>query len=137
MDGEYSYEWAELRKIQRRLLKALWGGIAVVFLVPLANRLPSMGFAVFGVWVIIVCILFVGTVEYSLWSCPRCGKPFHSRIHRFGRWSNPFARRCINCGLPKWEQSDPDPILKQELSPFRIDLTFKLADLEPVRTFKK
>lgn len=137
MDGEYSYEWAVLRKIQRRMLKAFLGGIAVVFLVPLANRVPLMGFAVFGVWAIIVYTLFIGNAQYMLWSCPRCGKPFHTRISRFGRWGNPFARRCINCGLPRWIQSDPDPILKQELSPFRIDVTFKLADIQPPRIFRK
>lgn len=137
MDGEYSYEWAELRKIQRRMLKALLAGIAVAFLVLLANHVPSMCFAVFAVWVIVVYTLFVGNAEYSLWSCPRCGQPFHFRMIRFGRWGNPFTRRCMNCGLPRWAKSDPDPILKEKLSPFRIDVIFKLADMQSPGTFTK
>jgi hypothetical protein len=137
MDGEYSYEWAGLRKIQRRMLKALLAGITVVLLVPLANRVPLIGFVVFGIWVVAVFTLFIGNAHYMVWSCPRCGKPFHTRISRFARWVNPFARRCIHCGLPRWAQSDPDPILKHELSPFRTDVTFKLADMQPPRTFKK
>jgi hypothetical protein len=129
MDGEYSYEWAELRKIQRRMLKAFLGGIAVVFLVPLATHVPLMGFAVFGLWVIIVYTLFVGNAQHSLWSCPRCGNPFHLRVSRLGRWANPFARRCLHCGLARWVQSDPDPILKHKFSSFRTDRILRLSDL--------
>ena len=38
------------------------------------------------------------------WRCPRCGKPFHAAKG----WHNGLARRCLNCGLPKWAGHDPD-----------------------------
>jgi len=42
------------------------------------------------------------------WSlrCPRCGEPFFyefdDRPWRMSWRRNPFARRCLHCGLPKW-----------------------------------
>lgn len=38
-------------------------------------------------------------IRRMLWPCPRCGRPFHVT------WSygNPYSRRCVHCGLPKWE----------------------------------
>ena len=45
--------------------------------------------------------------------CPRCGelffRKFDDRPWR-GAWQhNPFARRCMHCGLPKWAAVDPGP----------------------------
>lgn len=34
--------------------------------------------------------------------CPRCRKYFFSRSSTNPTRGNPFARRCMNCGLPKW-----------------------------------
>jgi hypothetical protein len=53
--------------------------------------------------------LFVGTYamgRVGKFRCPRCHESFHSRTTPapIGR-VNPFARRCLNCGLPKW--TDP------------------------------
>jgi hypothetical protein len=39
------------------------------------------------------------------WPCPRCGRPFFAAGTRFlGKYggTNPFARRCRQCGLRKW-----------------------------------
>jgi ketosteroid isomerase-like protein len=39
----------------------------------------------------------------ALFPCPRCHKWF------FATWwyRNPFARKCVHCGLPKWANSEP------------------------------
>lgn len=38
----------------------------------------------------------------ALFSCPRCHKWFFATWYR-----NPFARKCVHCGLPKWANSEP------------------------------
>lgn len=135
MDEEYSQEWAELRRLRRRLLKVALAGVAVAAFVPLSRLAhgtvaTALGMLLFFAWVALVIRFFFVVAEYSYWSCPRCGKPFHYRIRWFGRWNNPFARRCVHCGLPKWVDSDPDPKRKHELAPFRTDSVLKLGDPE-------
>jgi len=65
---------------------------------------------------------------YVTWTCPRCGNQFHWKQYRFGRNINPFASRCLHCGLPKWAETDPDPALKQKLDPFRTDKILGLGN---------
>lgn len=53
-------------------------------------------------------LLFVSGAWLALWvrantfRCPRCGQYFFWRP----MVRNPFARRCLNCGLPKWAAKD-------------------------------
>jgi hypothetical protein len=134
MEGEYSQEWAELRRLRRRVLNTVVAGASVFVLVPLTTRLApqsvvkARGLALFVAWVFLLARFFFVSFEYVLWSCPRCGKPFHYVAHWYGRWNNPFAQRCVHCRLPKWTDADPDPKLKHELDPFRNDSIFKLGD---------
>jgi hypothetical protein len=37
---------------------------------------------------------FVAMIVYSLWPCPRCGRPIHVSL----AWGNPFSSRCQHCG---------------------------------------
>lgn len=54
-------------------------------------------------WMIAACV-----VGYRKWNfrCPRCGelffRKFDDRAWRRSWQHNPFARRCMHCGLPKW-----------------------------------
>ena len=45
-------------------------------------------------------------------ACPRCGelffRKFDARPWRADWRHNPFARRCMHCGLPKWAPRDPN-----------------------------
>ena len=135
MDGEYSQEWAELRRLRRRVLTVVFAAMAVFALVPLTTALARQsvakifGLGLFAAWVYLLVKFFFVSFEYIYWSCPRCGKPFHYVMHWYGRRNNPFARRCVHCCLPKWADSDPDPKLKHELDPFRNDSIFKLGDV--------
>jgi hypothetical protein len=43
-----------------------------------------------------VCIIRVG-----FFRCPGCGHRFHV-VASFPWWSNPWSRRCVNCGLKRW-----------------------------------
>jgi hypothetical protein len=134
MDSEYSQEWTELRRLRKRVLVSVLAGAGVLVLVPLVTTYASpsaakvIGLGLFATWVVLLLRFFFVSGEYGYWSCPRCGKPFHCVARWYGRWNNPFARRCVHCGLPKWVESDPDPILKHEVDPFRNDSIFKLGD---------
>jgi len=138
MEGEYTQEWGELRRLRQRMRTIEFEVAVVVIAVSLTSKYQShgavakiFGVALFGAWVVLLVRFLSVSGEYVDWSCPRCGKPFHATVHAgFIRWRNPFARRCVHCGLPKWAESDPDPKLKRELNPFRSDLTFKLGDTE-------
>jgi hypothetical protein len=48
----------------------------------------------------------------SNFRCPRCGalffNKFDDRPWRMVWRHNPFARRCMHCGLPKWAAQDPN-----------------------------
>ena len=132
MAGEYSQEWDELRRLRGRILAVAAVGAGIFVAVPLVTAFFSLaavrivGFVLFAAWVVVLLRFFFVSGEYMLWSCPRCGKPFHYVPRWYGRWSNPFARRCVHCGLPKWVDSDPDPKLKHELHPFRTNSILKL-----------
>lgn len=127
--GEYSWEWAELRKLRRRFLIAGTGAIVVFGLLwNVVNSVWAMVLLSLG-WVVAIVTLFLTLMKIAYWLCPRCGKEFHGRRGTFNRLSNPLARRCAHCGLPKWADPDPDPKLKRELYPFRTDQIYKLGDM--------
>ena len=46
--------------------------------------------------------LFRAAHRLRQWRCPRCGETFHER----GLTGNPFARRCMHCGLAKRPSAD-------------------------------
>src|SRR5215475_2540540 len=120
MKGEYSQEWAELRRLRRRVFIVALAGVLVLALVNLLHFLPHgvskvLGFGLFAAWAFLLIRFFFVSGEYILWSCPRCGEPFHYKSRWYGRWNNPLARRCVHCGLPKWADNDPDPELKRKL----------------------
>ena len=72
---------------------------------PSGFAIPAIAF----VWMIVVA---VAGYQKSNFLCPRCGKPFFrtfdDRPWRADWQRNPFARRCMHCGLPKWASRDPD-----------------------------
>src|SRR5262245_10047254 len=130
--GEYSWEWAQLRKLHRRLLMIAAAGIADAGFIasPIANSWRPIGLLLFLAWIIVLIMLFSTLFKIGSWACPRCGKPFQRVQRTFSNWSNPFTGKCLHCGLPKWAETDPDPKLKRELDPFRTDSIFKLGDVK-------
>jgi len=136
MEGEYTQEWAELRRLRQRKRTIEFAVAVVVIAVTLTSKYGSQGAfakifggALFAGEAVLLIKLLSVSGEYIDWSCPRCGKPFHAALRAgFIRWRNSFARRCVHCGLPKWVDSDPEPKLRHELNPFRSDSIFKLGD---------
>jgi len=98
---EYFSDWQEYRRLRRNTL-LVWLGY-----------IPAVGFlAMVGQWLTHTFILgFISAGAYMVWfamtgaqwtqfSCPRCGEYFGSRgALRLG----PLARKCMHCGLPKWQ----------------------------------
>lgn len=86
--------WAPLRFRRRSC------GIATLLLFPTVLVAAILS-GQHRVWVVIAvyAIWYILYVRLTMWRCPRCGKFFCSS---FGV-VNPFARHCVNCGLPALE----------------------------------
>lgn len=111
MEWDDSYWWTELRRLQKRVRSTVSGVIVVLFLVYVTKFLPpsisKMGaFVLLVVWIFLVTKILKAYSQYTYWLCPRCGEPFHYAIGWLGRLNNPFARRCVHCGLRKWAVDD-------------------------------
>jgi hypothetical protein len=97
--------WRDYRMWRRLLWVGLLGYLPAVMIVALiASRFSSSdtpaayaALAWMSAWAI--CIIRVGWFR-----CPRCAKRFHINATR--GWiapSHPFFKRCLNCGLGRWE----------------------------------
>jgi hypothetical protein len=98
--AQFAAAWRDYRRRCRWFFGAALGGVVIAaLLVALANR-PPLGIVLF--WALgpawIICIIVVA-VRLQLFKCPRCHLPFSN--------GNPFARNCLQCGLPKWSLQDP------------------------------
>lgn len=65
---------------------------------------PGSGHILFIAWLVIIVNILVSHFRLSFWRCPECGKPFHVSW----LYGNPFARRCVHCGMPKWGPNDAE-----------------------------
>jgi hypothetical protein len=105
-DGPYADAWRRQRVWERLLwVVPLGGAAALVVVIQISvsiTRRPADWLRPFGfLWFIGSAVV---VIRRSLFRCPRCRKPFYRR--RF--WKNDFARRCMNCGLPKWAPGPED-----------------------------
>jgi hypothetical protein len=93
---EWQARWTEYRGIRRCAYLPL-----MVFLLGILGAIAAPVLQVEAAVLGALPVLVVYGSGLTRWPCPRCGKPFHST-----RWGyNAFARRCLNCGLPRW--ADP------------------------------
>ena len=111
MESDYSWRWTELGRLQRRFRRAVLAAVAVLILAFLGKFEPRSISRISVLLLLIVWIFFVVKIlkiysEYTYWLCPRCGEPFHYAVGWLGRVNNPFAERCVHCGLRKWAESD-------------------------------
>jgi len=109
MRDETSQEWRQLRRVQRRLSIAGLEAVAVLFFAFLSTLAPRniskpLVFALLILWIWILIRLLKVYSQFTYWLCPKCGQPFHYTVGWLGRVNNPFARRCVHCGLPKWSR---------------------------------
>jgi hypothetical protein len=106
----YASAWREYRRRRVAFLVAWLGvpmvGFFVSVVVDRATKSHALGEAVFLVAGAVAALLFFFTsVRFTFWRCPRCGKLFFKAYW----WNNPFAQKCLHCGLPKYARG-PDGI---------------------------
>jgi hypothetical protein len=105
-DGPHAAAWRRYRRVSW----AFW--ILFVFFLPgMAAINRAFGSAGGGAPVLIAApawMIAFSVIGYqkSNFRCPRCGelffRKFDDRAWRKVWVYNPFARRCMHCGLPKW-----------------------------------
>ena len=97
--------WDEYRRRRRAVRLALL--LFPLWLVPgamIQHFVIDYGYDANGLVTLIIVMLppmaclVVTHLRLMHWPCPRCGRSFHVSW----LYGNPFARRCVNCGLPKW-----------------------------------
>ncbi|MGI8788312.1 MAG: hypothetical protein ACR2HG_11185 [Pyrinomonadaceae bacterium] len=106
----YKEKWDDYKKRSR----IYWFAV-MVFVVALAIGLP-LAVTKFSPTLFYVYLSALGAAGFAIsvfgfyqthWKCPRCGQPFFRRPDWLGKiFYNLFARRCMNCGLPKWAEND-------------------------------
>jgi hypothetical protein len=81
------------------LLAGLWivPGVLISYLLAACGMNADVAF-LFAVGLPLFGVITAAHLKRMFWACPRCGRPFH--LGWF--YGNPFARRCVHCGLPKW-----------------------------------
>ncbi len=62
----------------------------------------NLNWAVFPAIAIYIVAMSAASIKASGLRCPRCGSRFFE-WGPFGAGHNPFARKCGNCGLKKWQ----------------------------------
>jgi len=115
-DDPYYKGWSEYREATREAYRGMkrlgaFLGAAIVLLM-LNEKFQPVPTAVAGLVAAVLSALgsrmlgeAAATSKDTLeLPCPRCGLPFL----RGPAGENGFARRCLNCGLPKWAPRDPD-----------------------------
>src|SRR5262245_55466552 len=108
MKADYSAAWHNFRR--RRMIAwavllglvpgmALFSAVSVLLSKFTGIEPDYFMYPVAGVW---MAAVIVTSMREQYFPCPRCGKRF------FATWwyQNPFARKCVHCGLPKWAGSD-------------------------------
>lgn|GEM_PF-3065846 len=116
MTHGYQEQWQAYRVRKRNLtllLVAQFFGIIpfltlVAFIdrkVFLATSLVMPAAWMWGLW-------YISTVfRLRIFPCPRCGKNFFGNIPDWSFFTKPrafFGRECVNCGLRKFANSQPD-----------------------------
>jgi predicted RNA-binding Zn-ribbon protein involved in translation (DUF1610 family) len=92
--------WPEYRRRTRVALVFVFGGL--LFIAGLGLLVRGTGLEVVGSVLIMAwfCGSVVTTYRAGGFRCPRCGEQFF----KTNFYHNGFARRCVHCGLPKWEE---------------------------------
>ena len=104
----YDESWRDLRA-RIRLFYGVWlGGMPVIMLVviPLSRVFRNGAlWAGGGLGILWVAGFSAAGIYRQLFNCPRCGKRFF-----WGPWwHNPYARKCLNCGLKRWGTAGDNP----------------------------
>ena len=106
VEHQYAQEWDAYKLRGLILLFLFLGYFPFGFLINLLfdvllGAMEALGVIAAAGWMIAIGI---AAWRYENFCCPRCGERFSSqRVFAFVRFSHPYSRQCIHCGLKKWE----------------------------------
>lgn len=93
--------WRDYRGRVRLFFVVWFGGFLIASSLAYALSLTSasswLGLAIGLAWVI---GFVIAAARLQLFRCPRCHNQFFKAFWYY--W--PFARYCVHCGLPKWQE---------------------------------
>jgi hypothetical protein len=94
MEETYVEAWKDYRR-RRQMYAISFLSFPLVGFVAISLQ-SAVAFVVIGATWLIFSI--VSMIRFGTFRCPRCQKRFFSTSFT----NNPFAAKCLNCGLPKW-----------------------------------
>jgi hypothetical protein len=86
MACDYSWQWAELRRVHKRFRRAVLAAVAVLGLTFVTEFEPReisrvTALALLVAWICFVLKIFKVYSEHTYWLCPRCGEQSRSKSH--------------------------------------------------------
>jgi hypothetical protein len=97
--SDYQSAWQKCTSLTNQFVFALVVQIVIVAASIYYSAAIRRNFATTGVlelcW---IAVFFVTAIRLQSFRCPRCGEKFFVS----SKYHNVFARRCLNCGLPKY-----------------------------------
>jgi predicted RNA-binding Zn-ribbon protein involved in translation (DUF1610 family) len=110
-DGPYVAAWRRQR-VRERLgwIVPLGGAALLIIAIQISISLTHSAKWLNPVGIIWFIASVVVSMHWCAFDCPRCGNAFYYRPFR----RNGFARRCMNCGLPKWAPGPNDEPAREE-----------------------
>jgi hypothetical protein len=115
--AQFAAAWRSYRRRRRWFFGAVLGGVVIAALLTALSNWLTLGMVAF--WVLglpwIICVVVVA-LSLQLFKCPRCHQPFSN--------GNPFAAKCLHCGLPKWSLQDTPSVTaaRQEAISYQSEL---------------
>lgn len=92
--------WSDYRRRVRRLIGVWLGGFAIAACLASAlSYTPARDWAPLAVGILWMAMFVVAAMRVQVFRCPQCRHAFFKATWYY--W--PFARRCVHCGLPKWQ----------------------------------
>ena len=106
---------AGLASIRRRRIQAwalFWGYLPAVLLATSTARALGFQGETIPFYAALTWMAFFAVASWRAgWArCPRCGNWFSARRRLAAIWGNPFARRCLHCGLHLRSSCSTPPI---------------------------
>jgi len=93
--------WADYKRRRNWFFGAWLGGFLIVAILMIVISSLRLGEIPMYLVAIAWAIAFVlAAVRLQLFLCPRC----RCQFFRYSLYYNPFARRCVHCGLQKWAE---------------------------------
>ena len=104
MNESYDKEWRELKKRSRLFWFSFLGYIPGTIIIGLPlSKLCNSETAIYIIAVFWMLFFAASGIYLQIFKCPRCHKNYFFKKRGIIRIFNIFSRKCLNCGLKKWQ----------------------------------